>query len=83
MAVTVATVLDDRIARYVNRTRDQRREPEMVVVRELVESGYDRLVRHFHACYQRGEITLRTMASELGLSLRELYDLLEQKGLST
>jgi hypothetical protein len=53
------------------------------VIGELVEGGYEQLVRQLHSRYQRGELTFRAVAAELGLSVRELYDLLEQKGLPT
>lgn len=81
MAVTVQTVLDDRIAKYVNHLKEERHATELAVVRELVEGGYEQVIEELHSRYQRGEITFRTMAAELGLSVRELYDLLEQKGL--
>jgi hypothetical protein len=48
-----------------------------------IESGYEGMLRHLHARYQRGEVTFRAVADELGLSVRELYDLFEQKGLPT
>jgi AraC-like DNA-binding protein len=83
MAVSVQTVVDDRIAKYVNRVKEQRHATEAAVVQELVESGYEELLRQLHASYQRGEITFRTVAAELGLSVRKLYDLFEQKGLPT
>ena len=53
------------------------------VVQELVEAGYTETVRQLHVRYQRGELTFRAVAAELGLSVRELYDLFEQKGLPT
>jgi hypothetical protein len=83
MAVSVQTVLDERIAQYVNHVKTQRHETEAAIVRELIEAGYEDTVRQLHARYQRGEATFRTMAAELGLSVRDLYDLFEQKGLST
>ena len=58
-------------------------QTEAAVVGELVEAGYDEAVRQLHARYQRGELTFRTVAAELGLSVRELYALFEQKGLPT
>jgi hypothetical protein len=81
MAIAVQTELDERIAKYVNRLKEQRDATETAVVRQLVEGGYEQVVRDLHARYQQGEITFRTMASDLGLSVRELYELLEQKGL--
>ena len=81
MPVSVQTVLDDRIAQYVNRIKAQHHATEAAVVRELIEAGYEETVRQLHARYQRGELTFRAVAAELGLSVRELYDLLEQKEL--
>ena len=83
MAVSVQTVLDDRIAQYISRITAQRHTTEATVVRELIEAGYEETVRQLHARYQRGELTFRAIAAELGLSVRELYDLFEQKGLPT
>src|SRR2546425_1050768 len=56
---------------------------EAAVVRDLVESGYEEIIRRLHARYARGELTFRAVAAELGLSVRELYELFEQKGLPT
>ena len=81
MAVNVQTILDDRIARYIDRIKAQRHATEAAVVRELIEAGYDETVRQLHARYQRGECTFRAVAAQLGLSVRELYNLFEQKGL--
>ncbi|MBI1922632.1 NUDIX domain-containing protein [Candidatus Poribacteria bacterium] len=83
MTMSVQTVLDDPIAQYVNRVKAQRHTEESAVVQELVQGGYEQVIRKLHARYQRGELTFRTVAAELGLSVRELYDLFEQKGLST
>jgi AraC-like DNA-binding protein len=83
MAVSMQTVLDDRLAQYVDRVKTQRHETAAAVVRELVEAGYEEAVRQLHARYQRGELTFRRVAAELGLSGRDLYDLFEQTGLST
>jgi hypothetical protein len=83
MAVRVETVLDDRIAQYVNRVKAQRHATEAAVVQELVEAGYAEAVRQLHARYQRGELSFRTVAAELGLSVRELYNLFEKMGLPT
>ena len=61
----------------------QQHATEAAVIRTLVESGYEEVLRRLHERYQRGELTFRAVADELGLSVRELYDLFEQKGLST
>jgi len=52
-------------------------------VAELVENGYEQVLRRLHTQYQRGELTFRAVAAKLGLSVRDLYELLEQKGLPT
>jgi AraC-like DNA-binding protein len=83
MAVNVQTIVDDRIAKYVNRLQERRHVTEAAVVRELIEEGYEQIVRQLHARYQRGELTFRAVAAELGLSVRELYDLFEQMDLPT
>jgi AraC-like DNA-binding protein len=83
MVVRVETVLDDRIAQYVNRVKAQHHATEAAVVQELVEAGYAEVVRQLHARYQRGELSFRAVAAELGLSVRELYDLFEKMGVPT
>jgi len=81
MSVSVQTILDERIAKYINHVKEQSHATEAAVVRDLVEGGHDEVVRQLHARYQRGEITFRSVAAGLGLSVRELYDPFEQKGL--
>jgi len=83
MTMSVQTVLDDRIARYINRVKKEQHTEESKVVAELVEGGYEQVLLQLHAQYQRGELTFRAVAAKLGLSVRDLYDLLEQKGLPT
>ena len=83
MAVNVHTVLDNRIAQYVNHIKAQRHATEAAVVQELVEAGYAETVRQLHARYQRGELSFRAVGAELGLFVRELYDLFEKMGLPT
>jgi hypothetical protein len=83
MAVSVQTVLDDRIARYINRVKEQHHTTEAAVVQELSEGGYEEILRHLHSRYQHGKLTFRAVAAELGLSVRELYGLFERKRLPT
>lgn len=83
MTVSVQTVLNDRIAQYISRITAQRHTTEAAAVQALIEAGYEETVRQLHARYQHGELTFRAVAADLGLSIRELYDLCEQKGLPT
>lgn len=83
MMTHVHTAIDPRIAKYVDRVKTQKQTTDADIVQELIENGYDDMVRQLHLRYQQGELTFRTIASELGLSVRELYDLFEQKNLPT
>jgi len=83
MAVSVQMVLDDRIAKYIHRVKEEKHTEEAKVVQELVEGGYEQVLRQLHTRYHRGELTFRAVAAQLGIEVRELYALLEQKGLST
>ncbi len=65
------------------RVKEQRYATEAAVVQELVKGGYEEIIHQLHTRYQRGELTFRAVADELGLSVRELYDLFEQRGLPT
>lgn len=74
--------LDDRISRYVQTAAEAERRPPAEILRELLREGYERAIERLHALYTRGDITLRGMARRLGISYRELYQLLEERGLT-
>jgi len=61
--------------------KEEQHATEAAVVQDLVQTGYERMLRDLHARYHNGELTFRMVASKLGLSVRELYELFEQKGL--
>jgi len=82
MAISVQTTLDDRIAKYISLLQVQQHITEAAVVRELIEIGYEQILRDLHRRYQLGELTFRTVAAELGVSVRELYDLFERRNLA-
>jgi AraC-like DNA-binding protein len=67
----------------IRRAKEQRHATEAAVVQELVKGGYEEIIRQLHTRHQRGELTFRAVADELGLSVRDLYDLFEQRGLPT
>lgn len=81
MTVEIAVPVDEKISRYVQALARSERESYSDVVRALLEEGYKREIEKLHASYSRGEITLRGMARRLGLSYREMYQLLADKGL--
>jgi hypothetical protein len=43
---------------------------------------YEAKLQNLHQQYMAGDLTLRGMARQLGLGYRELYDLMEAKGLT-
>lgn len=83
MGMEVAVVLNNRIARYVKtrQTEEKDRTPSELVG-DLLNEWYDVKVRKLHRQYLAGDLTLRGMARRLGLEYRELYELLEAKGLT-
>jgi len=81
MSVKVSITLDDRIARYIEARERAVNKPPAELVADLLEEWYEAKLRELHRQYLAGDLTLRGMARQLGLDYRELYDLMEQKGL--
>ena len=52
------------------------------LVADLLNEWYEAKFRSLHQQYLAGDLTLRGMARQLGLEYRELYDLMEAKGLT-
>jgi len=50
---------------------------------ELIDLGFDFRLRALYRQFEAGEISFGYFARELGLSLRELYAALEERGLPT
>jgi len=50
---------------------------------ELIDLGFEYRLRQLYERFEAGEFSLGYFAQELGLSLRELYALLEERGLPT
>ena len=80
MAQKVSLAIDGPVLKYIEARRRVHRS-RASVVRELIQKGYEANLEQLYRQYQNGEITLRNMAAELGLEYRELYALLEEKGL--
>jgi len=74
--------LDEKISRYVQTAAEAEQKPPVEILRDLLREGYEREIERLHEMYTRGDITLRGMARRLGISYRELYQLLEEKGLT-
>lgn len=50
---------------------------------ELIDLGFEYRLRQLYNRFEAGELSLGYFARELGLSLRELYAALEERGLPT
>jgi DNA-binding phage protein len=50
---------------------------------ELINLGFDQRLHQLYRRFEAGEISLEYFAAEAGLSLRDLYDALEARGLPT
>ncbi len=50
---------------------------------ELINLGFEHRLEQLYGQFEAGEISLGYFASEIGLSVRDLYAALEQRGLPT
>lgn len=50
---------------------------------ELIDLGFEHRLQQLYQQFETGSISLGYMATELGLGVRDLYALLEQRGLPT
>lgn len=82
MAVEMTIPVDERVSKYVQAQAEAERKPPVEILRVLVQKAYEREIERLHALYVRGDITLRGIARRLGVSYRELYQLLEERGLT-
>lgn len=82
MTAEIAIQVDERIARYleVQATEKQQSQSEALVA--LVDEWYEGTLYQLHQRYLTGDLTLRGMARQMGLSYRELYQALEERDLS-
>jgi hypothetical protein len=77
MGKAVSVELDERLERFIDHVQQSKHLPPPQISAELMRAGYFDLVRRLHRQCLEGEITMRSMAKELGLEYRELYALLE------
>lgn len=82
MAEEMTVPVDEQVSKYVQTQAEAEHKLPAEILRELVAEGYGREIERLHAFYSRGDITLRGMARRLGVSYRELIQLLEERGLT-
>jgi len=82
MGTQVSVVLNDKVSRYVKIQEAVRNKSAAELVADLLNEWYEARVQDLHGQYLAGALTLRGMARQLGLSYRELYDMLEKRELA-
>ena len=50
---------------------------------ELIDLGFERRLEFLYRQFEAGQISLEYFADEVGVSLRDLYSMLEERGLPT
>ena len=81
MTIELAVPVDEKASKHIQALAEAERKSYPDVVQTLLEEEYKQEIERLHASYLRGDITLRGMAHRLGLTYRELYQLLADKGL--
>jgi hypothetical protein len=82
MSTQISVTLDDKIVRYVKTQETAKNKPASELVADLLNEWYETKLQDLYRKYLSGELTLRGMARQLGLGYRELYDLIETRGLA-
>jgi hypothetical protein len=82
MAAEIAVQVDERIMKYLEAKSDQSHQDRAEVLSALIDEWYESMILQLHQQYLRGDLTLRGMARQLGLTYRELYQAIEDRELS-
>lgn len=79
---SVVITLNRPIKEFVDRQSQERNVSTQQTVMELVNLGFETLLREYYQQYRNGEMSFGRMAQELGITSWELSHLLEQRGWS-
>ena len=80
----VVVPVKEHILRAAERRKAAGMEEEVTqFLAELIDLGFESRLQQLYQQFEKGEISLGYFAGELGLSLRDLYAFLEQRGLPT
>jgi AraC-like DNA-binding protein len=82
MTAEIAIQVDDRIVRYLEAQAIEKQKSRAEALAELVDEWYEGTLHQLYQHYLTGDLTLRGMARQLGLSYRELYQAFEDRDLS-
>jgi len=82
--VAVVTVeLQEDVARFVQARAKQESAVEPQIVADLVRGGFEQNLKRLYRAYQEGEISLSSLAEQLGITTWRAYHLLEERGWRT
>jgi hypothetical protein len=77
---SVEITLDSPIRQFVDHHSQARNIPPQEAVIELVNLGFETLLRRYYQQYRQGEMSLGRVAEELGITSWELSHLIEERG---
>lgn len=77
---SVVITLNRPIKEFVDRQSQERNVSMQQTVMELVNLGFETLLREYYQQYRSGEMSFGRVAQELGITSWELSHLLEQRG---
>lgn len=75
--------LEEDVARFVKTKAARDQTDEAIVLKDLVETGFEQRLRELYQEYQESRISLGYLAEQLGVSTWRAYHLLEERGLRT
>ena len=81
MSESIAATVKEEVAKYINQHSNRHKKLPQEIIGELIQLGFEQRLREVYAQYERGEISLGWLGNELGLNLREVYELLETRRL--
>ena len=81
MSNTVTIEIDNEVEKYIKKFTIKYNKSINEVVNELLAIGFEQKFSNLYRKYQAGEISLGWLGQELGLSLRNIYALLEKRNL--
>lgn len=80
----MAVPIEEEILRTAERRRDiGLRENIADYLGELTVLGFEYRLQQFYEWFEAGEISLAYFAKEMGMSIRDLYKVLEERSLPT
>ncbi|MBN1878320.1 MAG: UPF0175 family protein [Anaerolineae bacterium] len=77
---TVSVTLQQPIRQFVEQQSRERKIPAQTMVVELIQLGFEALLKEHYQHYRQGKISFGRLAQILGITTWELSHLLEERG---